>query len=152
MNIVFSGAEFLTDAKRVLIRDGVLAALGDKSRGDGELCLILVNDEEIQRINKKFLGHDYKTDVIAFPYENDGSPPSGHFPSPRGRESGFGDIYIGLDVARRQAGELGHDLFQELLTLAVHGALHLVGYDDHNPADKKKMFVRQEAVVKRMLQ
>jgi probable rRNA maturation factor len=110
-------------------------ALGARAGRPGELNLVFVDDKEIRRLNKRHLGHDYATDVIAFPFE-----------APL-----VGDVVVSVETARRQADELGHPLLDELLTLAAHGTLHLMGYDDHKPAEKAKMFRRQDAIVSRIL-
>ncbi|PCI40100.1 MAG: rRNA maturation RNase YbeY [Elusimicrobia bacterium] len=128
-----------------MLREAVLSALGPKRRRIGEICLILLNDRKIQTLNKQHLGHDYPTDVISFSYPN-------AIPGVvRQADQPFGDVYLGLGVAKRQARELGHPLFYELITLSVHGSLHLIGYDDRKPADKKRMFARQDRLVKRLL-
>lgn len=113
-------------------------ALGPVSRRPGELTVKFATNPEIRRINKEFLGHDYFTDVIAFPYKA---------PGKRTAETPFGDIVISVDQARQQARELRHPLLNELLTLIAHGILHLRGYDDHRPKDKKRMFDRQDRIV-----
>lgn len=97
--------------------------------------MIFVTNREIRRINKRYLNHDYNTDVIAFPYN---MPPA------------FGDVYVSVDQARLQAKDLGHSQLKELLTLAIHGTLHLLGFDDHSPAKKKKMFAKQDAVLRKL--
>ncbi len=123
-----------------MIARAVRAALGPRAAGRGEICVILIGDKEIRKINKRCLGHDTATDVISFPYDRPAPKAKGVQP--------FGDIYIGKDAAKRQAAEMGHSLLEELLTLAVHGALHLIGYDDRKPAEKKRMFARQGAIVR----
>ncbi|HVE12898.1 MAG TPA: rRNA maturation RNase YbeY [Elusimicrobiota bacterium] len=141
MNVLFFGAA-KTPAARALpkMKKAVLAALGPLRRRRGELCVIFVDDRAMRRLNKQFLAHDYATDVISFRHEADGLPRSADTP--------FGDVYVATGVAKRQALEQGHDATTELLTLAVHGALHLAGYDDKKAADKKRMFKRQDALVR----
>ena len=63
----------------------------------------------------------------------------------------FGDIYIGIDVAKRQAKEAGHPLRDELVILAVHGALHLAGCEDKKPGERKRMFASQDKIVAGLL-
>jgi probable rRNA maturation factor len=145
VNVTLFGAEKLAPKERTKLREAVLSALGPKSRNNGEICLILLSDKKIQAINKQYLGHDYPTDVISFPYED--AVPGGKRPA----DAPFGDVYVGLGVAKRQARELGHPLLKELVTLAVHGTLHLIGYDDRNETEKKKMFARQDRVVAKVL-
>ena len=80
----------------------------------GDLCLALVSDRRMRALNRQFRGKDYATDVLSFPSD----------------ERGFlGDIVIAEGVAKRQAKERGHSLKIEVQTLALHGLLHLLGYD-----------------------
>ncbi len=78
--------------------------------------------------------------MIAFPY-NDG------LPAP---DRPFGDVFICVPQARRQAKELGHPASREVLILALHGTLHLLGYDDHAPKDRARMFARQDELLARL--
>ncbi|MFH1725240.1 MAG: rRNA maturation RNase YbeY [Elusimicrobiota bacterium] len=168
MNILLSGADRMKPAERRLIERAVRAALGPRGRRRGELCVILIDDRGIRRINKRFLGRDSVTDVISFPYTDDrpkqtrarsgggrsrmkDSPPQFIAP-PRGggADMPFGDIFIARGAARRQARAMGHSPLTEILTLAVHGALHLVGYDHRRPADARRMLARQERIVRRL--
>lgn len=93
---------------------------------DAAINIVFMNDREIHRINKAFLEHDEPTDVITFPLAN---------------EAGVltGELYIGVDVARRSAKTLGHSLAEELVLYTIHGSLHLCGYDDLNKRVRKKM-------------
>ncbi len=104
--------------------------------------MIFVSDGAIRKINRRFLGHDYATDVLAFPYAD--------VPSAAGDAPPFGDIYIARGVAKKQARSLGHDELTELMVLAVHGTLHLTGFDDRKPADRRRMFARQERILRRL--
>jgi probable rRNA maturation factor len=87
----------------------------------GDVTIALVSDRRIRALNRQFRGTDHATDVLSFP--------SG--------ERGFlGDIVIAAGVARRQAREAGHTLQTEFRVLALHGLLHLLGYD-HESDDGK---------------
>jgi len=142
LKIVVSGAVPTSAARRVpTLRRALKAALGRTARRRGELCLIFASDRNIRRLNREHLGHDFATDVISFSY-----PCAA--PLLRMEQPPFGDVYVAVGVARRQAAELGHDLFRELLTLAIHGTLHLVGYDDKKSAARRRMFARQERIVR----
>lgn len=88
------------------------------------VSVILVDDATIHAMNKEFLHHDYPTDIITFPLEEDTID---------------GELYISLDTAARQAAEYGVSLTNELMRLAAHGTLHLVGYDDATDEDRKEM-------------
>lgn len=118
-----------------LLAAAARAALGPRAKRPGELNVVLLRKAPMRRLNRRYLGHDYDTDVIAFPYA----------PS---REGPFGEVFISIDQAKRQARELGHSLLEELATLAVHGTLHLIGYDDRRPADRRRMFARQDRLVR----
>lgn len=138
MKITVVGAGPLGKGGAALVEKAAKAALGAKAKAPGELCVVFASDAQVHALNKRFLSHDRETDVISFEY-------------PRLKkalpDSPFGDVYISLGVAKRQAKAMGHPLAVEALTLAVHGTLHLVGYDDGKPADKARMFKRQDALV-----
>jgi probable rRNA maturation factor len=112
------------------LKKAVSAGLGTKK--SGEVSVVIVGEAGIRRLNARFLGHAGVTDVIAFNH----SRPAFAFP---GGEPPFGDIFICLPQARRQAKLLGHSLETELLILAVHGALHLSGMDDATPDQRGRM-------------
>ena len=114
----------------------------EKSRAKGELSIVFVNRTEMLRLNRRFLQHDYDTDVISFAHERaEGVPPA---------ECPFGDVYVSAWMAHEQAKQLGHSVLREALTLAAHGALHLLGHDDEKPKDKARMFKAQDAVLARV--
>lgn len=106
-----------------------------------EFNVIIINNEEIHKINKEYRGIDRPTDVISFAledykdikYENDYRV--------------LGDIYISVDKVREQAKEYGHSEKRELAFLAVHGLLHLLGYDHMEKEDEKVMFSKQELIL-----
>jgi probable rRNA maturation factor len=85
------------------------------------VSIAIVSDTQVQRLNRRFRGVDKPTDVLSFP----GSEP--RVPSPESRV--LGDIVIARGVARRQAREAGHSELTEWRVLALHGLLHLIGYD-----------------------
>lgn len=101
--------------------------------------LVLTGGPGIKALNRRFLGKNRLTDVIAFNF-----PPS---PVPG---ADWGEIYICLPVAARQARALGHSLMTELLVLAAHGALHLSGMDDNTPAKRLAMNRRTAAILKKL--
>ena len=106
----------------------------------GSVTLALVSNPKMRELNRAYRGKDYSTDVLSFPAaEEEGGPgeappPQKTFPSPAGRGARgegrqLGDIVIATGVAARQAKEAGHSLRTELRVLALHGLLHLLGYD-----------------------
>jgi|Deesub1362A_J573_1020465.scaffolds.fasta_scaffold00069_84 probable rRNA maturation factor len=111
-----------------------------------ELGVALVDDEYIQELNRRFRGQDRPTDVLAFPMREEE-------PADAGDESGvfvLGDVVISLPAAGRQAAEYGHDLPREVARLAVHGTLHLLGYDHENDPDAQRMREREDDVLRRV--
>lgn len=107
---------------------------------DIEFNIILTNNEYIHKLNKEYRNIDRETDVITFALEDDLS-----FPEMENRV--LGDIYISIDKARTQAEEYGHSFKRELCFLAVHGFLHLLGYDHMVEEEEKIMFNLQEEIL-----
>jgi len=89
------------------------------ARARGAVTVAVVPDGRVRRLNRRYRGIDRATDVLSFPAAEPGN---------------LGDIVIALGVARRQAREAGHSLQTELRVLALHGLLHLLGYDHERDA------------------
>lgn len=102
--------------------------------------IIIVDNEEIHKINKEYRNIDKPTDVISFALEDDET-----FIKTDIRI--LGDIYISIDKAIEQADIYEHSLKREISFLAVHGILHLLGYDHMNDEDEKEMFRLQELIL-----
>lgn len=118
---------------RKTVKDSAIRALLSEKIDIAIISIIFVDDAKILELNKSFLNHDYVTDVITFPLE----------------ESGIieGEIYISVDTARRQSEEYGVSLTNELQRLAVHGVLHLVGYDDDTDEKRDLMHVLEDKYI-----
>ena len=101
-----------------------------------ELSVLFVSSEHIRRLNARFAGNDYDTDVLVFPMLEDDDP-----------TTMLGDVVICPEVAQRNAAQLGHDLVTELEALVVHGTLHLLGYDHQGDAEKARMDSRMKEVL-----
>ncbi|HEX3629471.1 MAG TPA: rRNA maturation RNase YbeY [Candidatus Dormibacteraeota bacterium] len=101
--------------------------------------LTLTGDEHLREYNRRYRGLDEPTDVLAFAAQE--KPSDQRFQAPPGTEHWLGDIVISLPRARRQAKEAGHPINDEVRLLAVHGLLHLLGYDHAEPAEEAKMTV-----------
>jgi probable rRNA maturation factor len=93
----------------------VLGRAAEALRVRGEVALVLAGDRLLRRLNRDYRGKDRPTDVLSFPGD-------------RG-EGGLGDIVISVETAERNARALGRTLPQELDVLALHGFLHVLGYD-----------------------
>ena len=113
------------------------------------LGLSLVSDAEIAELNQDWRQKQGPTDVLAFAAQDeatDGTPPMPA--SGEAEPLELGDIVISIETAARQAPEHGHDLEQELLFLASHGLMHLLGWDHPDEASLAAMLARQKELVK----
>jgi probable rRNA maturation factor len=101
---------------------------GGHRRARGRVNVAIVADARVRALNKRYRGKDYATDVLSFPTWPDASTltPSSSSAAP---SRFLGDIVIARGVARRQARQAGHGERRELRMLALHGLLHLLGYD-----------------------
>lgn len=110
------------------------------SSHSGQVNFVLVDDEKIRELNAKFRDKDKSTDVLSFPYEVEDWPEE--------EAKIFGEIFISLPTAEKQAEEKGHDLQKELEILFVHGMLHLMGFDHQNDEQEEEM----ESYAKKILE
>lgn len=110
-----------------------------------ELSVSFVTNDMIQGINKEYRGKDAPTDVISFAMEEMGEGEMEVVGALVPRM--LGDIIISIDRTKEQAADYGHSFERELGFLAVHGFLHLLGYDHIAKEDETKMFAKQEAIL-----
>jgi probable rRNA maturation factor len=96
-----------------------------------QASLILIDDSKMKRLNRSFRKKNKTTDVLSFPLETNGKIVAG-------------EIYVSRPQAKRQAPLFENSLEGELLRLAAHGLLHLLGYDHHTSRAKKTMFAKEE--------
>jgi probable rRNA maturation factor len=115
------------------------------ARARGEVAVALVTDAHVRSLNRRYRRKDAPTDVLSFP-SSDSLP--GDQPKPRAVDRSLGDIVIARGVAERQAREGGHSYQTELRVLALHGLLHLLGFDHEDPDDAGRM-ARLEARLRR---
>jgi probable rRNA maturation factor len=110
-----------------------------------EISITFVTNESIQEINREYRQKDYPTDVISFAMEElgEGEVEVVGVDMPRI----LGDIIISIPKAKEQAEEYGHSFMRELSFLAVHGFLHLLGYDHETEEDEKEMFSLQREIL-----
>ena len=124
-------------APLALLERAVRHALEAEGVTEGEVSVAVLDDSTIRALNLRHLGCDETTDVLAFALHGEGEPM-------------VGDVYLGAEQARRQAAEAGVPETEELVRLAVHGILHVLGWD--HPYDARErmaspMWLRQEALV-----
>jgi probable rRNA maturation factor len=99
---------------------------------DAELSIVFIDNKRIKKINKRFLGHNYATDVLSFAY---------HEPS---RKDGItGEVIVSVEMATKLAQKRGYSVEGEIALYLIHGLLHLLGYDDRQKRDAKKMHQRE---------
>ncbi|MFC4076731.1 rRNA maturation RNase YbeY [Salinithrix halophila] len=121
------------------------AAKAEEING-AEVSVLITDDEEIHRLNREFRQVDRPTDVLSFPQWEAGE----EWNDENGVPIPLGDLVISLPRAKEQAREYGHSLERELGFLAVHGFLHLIGYDHETVEDERAMFSRQEEILSRV--
>ncbi|MCU0630540.1 MAG: rRNA maturation RNase YbeY [Methanoregulaceae archaeon] len=113
----------------------------EKVNDDVELTLVLGNDDQLQQLNREYLGIDAPTDVLAFP-SDEVDPDSGL--------RYLGDIIISLTRVNEQATISGHSSNAEIELLVVHAVLHLLGYDHFDPNQKQQMWTAQTNILKEL--
>ncbi|HHY10160.1 MAG TPA: rRNA maturation RNase YbeY [Firmicutes bacterium] len=120
----------------------VLKAL-EGLEGPIEVSILFVTEEAMQSLNRRYRGIDEPTDVLSFPQEGDAD----FFPNV-GLPRNLGDIVISPKRAYGQAAEFGHSVKREITYLAVHGLLHLLGYEHDTREKQARMRSREEAVLR----
>ncbi len=113
--------------RRVLVEAAGEAAVAARLPGrETSLTVRVIGDRELRRLNRRFLGEDHPTDVLSFP---SGDPASGY----------LGDLALSWPAVVRQAAAFGHPAEVEAALLAVHGLLHLLGWDHATPEEEREM-------------
>ena len=99
-----------------------------------EISVVFVSRQRMRSINKKYLGHDYVTDVITFDYRNL-----------------YAEIIICPSAARANAKKFKTSMEKELILYVIHGLLHLAGYDDRKPKDIQRMRLKEKQLLDRLV-
>ena len=133
-NLTEEDIEELKDVKKVLKK-----AIEIEKLDNIEFNVIIVDNNYIHNLNKEYRHIDRPTDVITFALEDNEEVIDDY--------RLLGDIYISLDKAKEQALEYNHSFKREICFLAVHGFLHLLGYDHMNKEDEEVMFSKQEVIL-----
>jgi rRNA maturation RNase YbeY len=122
----FSDTENFDPALAQRSLPGIEAIVSDYEMKINYIHFIFVDDEQLLEINRRFLDHDYYTDIITFNYAGPGKPVEG-------------ELYISIDRVRENAADLGINVEEELLRVILHGVLHLAGHDDASEVERKAM-------------
>ena len=117
--------------------ESVIADISECFPKKASASLILVNLEDIRKINHSYRHLDYPTDVISFENDDEAEEEDGY----------MGDIFICVDKVKEQADAYGHSLFREFAFLLVHGLLHLSGFDHQNEEQETEMLAKQEEIM-----
>ena len=122
------------------LKQGIQLVLRDYEVKRAVIGLAIVTDDTIQKMNKRFLDHDYATDVLSFPLSD----------SEHETDVLEGEIAISFDTAQKRSGEFGWGTENELLLYAVHGALHLVGLSDQTREERTLMRRAEQKILSQM--
>lgn len=122
------------------IRRAVNELLALEFKGVPEVSVLLCSDWQMQELNRQYRGKDAPTDVLSFSQDAVER-------SPEGRVL-LGDVVVSLDTADKQARERGHDLETECVLLALHGTLHLLGYDDETDEHAQLMLDKADEIAR----
>lgn len=127
----------------VFLEKVVLNILERQGIHKADLSIVMMTDRRIHALNKKFLKHDFPTDVITFDLSE------GELSRKKRFQTRIidGEIYVSAVTAARQAKKIVRPAKQELVLYIVHGILHLLGYDDHTADDRKKMREKEEEIL-----
>jgi probable rRNA maturation factor len=129
-----------TDLTPDILERAALAVLAHQAT-DGDLSIVLTDDAQLHELNRDYLDIDAPTDVLSFPASET---------DPETARRYLGDILISVPRATQQARAAGHELEAEVQLLAVHGTLHLLGYDHAEADDKTSMWKAQAEVLERL--
>lgn len=137
-------ADLLPTARLLL---AVEVALAQAGFAGGEMSLVIAGDEMLRQLNRDYRGIDAATDVLSFSSQEESDEAEGAFVQSPEAEAYLGDVIISYPTAARQAESAGHPIADELCLLAVHGTLHLLGYDHATPAEEADMWDVQAATL-----
>ena len=122
---------FINNLKKALRQEGILSV---------HLSVVFITDPKIRQLHKTYLKKDSATDVLTFNFG----------PDLKQKKKGFlnGEIFISIDTAIRNAKTHQTSLVYEVTLYAVHGILHLLGYDDHSPKDIREIRAKEDELMK----
>ncbi len=106
------------------------------------LSVVLVDNELIKKLNRRFLKQNRITDVLAFPFTR------AEREKRKDERGEFGEIIVSVQKAYQEARRRKIPPDQEIILYCIHGLLHLLGYNDHNRKDRLKMWLRQEQILR----
>ena len=129
------------------MRQAIRLLLRQEGWSKGDISIVFTDDEEIRSLNRTYRGKDEPTDVLSFSLREASAQETMVDLSSLGEEPPLGEVYISIPTALRQAQAGGRTLEEEVAFLAVHGVLHLLGYEDETPEGYQQMYRRGWEVV-----
>ena len=148
MQIISNDEHALLTDEQVQLVESILqyAAEAEAIEEPSELSVTFLTNEEIHDINREWRGKDAPTDVISFAFDEMGEEEM-DFELDEDEPRLLGDLIISVERCREQAADYGHSFERELGFLAIHGFLHLLGYDHMTTEEEAVMTARQEEVL-----
>jgi probable rRNA maturation factor len=116
--------------KETKVKNWIRKIIKEEGKSAGDISYLFCTDEYLLHINRQFLEHDFYTDIITFDYSE--------------KKKIAGEIFISIDRVNENAQTFKQPFQKELMRTVIHGILHLCGYKDKNPADKKRMRAKEE--------
>lgn len=126
------------------IKAWIEKVLKQEGKTAGNIAYVFCADEFLLKINRQFLKHDFYTDIITFDYPEPNAGIS------RKKEKLHGEIFISVDRVKDNALSFKQPFQKELMRTVIHGILHLCGYNDKTPSDKKRMRAKEEEALATM--
>ena len=136
ISIEIANQQNVLDIDEVRLKAAVAAVLEEERIEDAQISLAVVDDETIHELNRRYLEHDYATDVLSFVLE-------------RSEQRLEGQVIVSAETALTGSRRYGWEPADELLLYAIHAALHLVGVDDGTPDEREEMRRREASILSR---
>ena len=130
MAIHFHNEDVIASFNKTTVTEWLNSCIQDLDYKTGEISIIFCSDDYLLDINKKYLNHDYFTDIITFNYNENNTI--------------IGDLFISIDRVKENAKELKVDFNNELFRVIIHGVLHLCGYNDKTQDQQKEIRAKED--------
>ena len=145
IDVVIASARWQQAPRAATVVRRAIAAAAPAQARDAELSVILTSDRAIRTLNRRWRGHDKPTNVLSFP-----APEPALGKLPRGAPRHLGDIVIAYETVAREARAAGKPLDHHVAHLALHGFLHLLGYDHESHRQAEAMERRERRILARL--
>lgn len=145
VSVHWTGVDPPPEALRKKLIAAARLLLAEHQLEHGDLAVVLADDSLLQELNRRYRGLDGPTDVLSFPMLEAAGQEETAAEDPGGVI--IGDVYISMERAEEQASAAGHSCEREALLLAIHGLLHLLGYDHESEAAAAAMRQKEEEIL-----